>query len=69
MKFSIVLMIAALLQVSAATHAQNITLSRQNISLGQLFEEINKQTGYDFLYNKQILANAKPISIDVVKLH
>jgi len=67
MKLAIALIVAALLQVHTALYAQNITLSKHDISLSQLFKEIKKQTGYDFLYNPEMLKKARPISLDVTK--
>jgi hypothetical protein len=50
MKLTIVLLIAACLQVSAKGYSQKVTLKENNISLQKVFEEIRKQTGYHFFY-------------------
>lgn len=60
-----VLLFAAVFQVSANVHAQRITYSLENVSLVTVFKEIRKQTGYEFLFNSQMLAHAKKVSIDV----
>jgi len=65
MKLTIVLIVAGLLQVHAGSFAQNITLNRQHIPLSQLFKEIKKQTGYDFLYSPEMIEKAKPVDINV----
>ena len=64
-KMTVVLMIAAFLQVSANGFAQKITLSEKNASLEQLFTKIKKQSGYTFLYSPQLIKKTKPVSLDV----
>ncbi len=65
MKILIVLMIAFLTQVSAATFAQKITLHEKNASLLSVFEKINKQCGFNFLVDIELLNTATPINIAV----
>jgi len=65
MKLTIILLVAALLQVHAATIAQTVTLNKKNIPLSQVFKEIKKQTGYDFLYSPDMVEQAKPVSLQV----
>lgn len=60
-----ILLFSVLLQVSASGLAQNVSISKKNISLQQLFVVIKAQTGYDFLYEPQMLYFSKPISLDV----
>lgn len=60
---TLLLLVTALMQVYASSFAQSITLSKQNIQLSELFKEIKKQTGYDFLYNRKTLLGTKPINI------
>src|SRR5437762_1223963 len=60
MKLSIVLLISSIMQVSAATYAQNLSLKQKEITLKQVFKEVKKQTGYDVLYQPDLLnADAK----------
>ncbi|WP_256009029.1 TonB-dependent receptor [Desertivirga xinjiangensis] len=58
-------MIVSLMQVSAASFAQRISLSQKKISLEKVFREIHNQTGYDFLYDKQLLSKRKPVNVNV----
>jgi TonB-linked SusC/RagA family outer membrane protein len=44
------LLFAAIMQVSASTHAQKLTYVQKNASLEQLFKEIKKQTGYNIVW-------------------
>ncbi|MGF7080394.1 SusC/RagA family TonB-linked outer membrane protein [Mucilaginibacter sp. UYCu711] len=59
MKLTAVLIIATLLQVSAASFAQKITYVNSSASLKQIFIEIQKQTGYDILISGDAL-NTEP---------
>jgi len=68
MRLTTIIIIASLLQVSASTFSQTVTLKAKNAPLSQIIKEICAQTDYEFLYNKEILKNSKPVSIDVNNL-
>lgn len=53
MRLTTIILIASLMQVSAATFGQKLTLQQNNIALKQVFKEIRKQTGYDVLYQPE----------------
>ncbi len=63
MKLTVILLTAALLNVSANGLAQKITYSASGTSLEKVFTEIEKQTGFVFLYKEGLLINTKPVSI------
>lgn len=65
MKLTILLLTVVIIQVSAATYAQQVSLSEKNTSLEKVFYKIRKQTGYDFLFTTSLLKGAKPVNIDV----
>ncbi|NRF41971.1 SusC/RagA family TonB-linked outer membrane protein [Pedobacter foliorum] len=65
MKLTILLLTTVILQLSANSFAQKITLSEKNAPLTMVFEKIRTQTGYDFLVTETMLKNAKPVSIQV----
>ncbi|MCZ4222550.1 SusC/RagA family TonB-linked outer membrane protein [Pedobacter rhodius] len=65
MRLTIVILIASLMQVSAASFAQKITLSAKNATLTQVLDKIKAQSGIDFLVSSEILKNSKRVSIDV----
>lgn len=65
MKLTIVLLTVALIQVQAAVKAQTVTLSGKNLPVKKLFQLIKQQTGYVTFYNQEMLADAKPVSVDV----
>src|SRR3569833_304121 len=69
MKFGrVIILLFVLVTAFESVSAQEITLSRKNITLDHLFGEIRKQTGYDFLYNPLILEKAKPVNIVAAKI-
>lgn len=53
------------MQVSAATYAQKISLSKSNATLKTIFREIKSQSGYNFLYTDNLLKNANLVTIEV----
>lgn len=63
MKLTCVIILMALMQVSAATFGQNLTLKKDNISISKIFFEIRKQTGYDVLVESDRLNTAKKINV------
>lgn len=65
MRLTTVILIASLMQVSAASLAQRISLSRSNASLKNIIKELRQQSGYDFIYTDNLLRQAKPVSVDV----
>ncbi|SKD09479.1 TonB-linked outer membrane protein, SusC/RagA family [Chitinophaga ginsengisegetis] len=65
MKLTFVLMIAALMEVSASGYAQKVTLSAKQITLREVFRQIRKQTGYNVVWNVEILKDAQPVALQV----
>ncbi|HEV2481314.1 MAG TPA: SusC/RagA family TonB-linked outer membrane protein, partial [Puia sp.] len=63
MKLTIALFFLATFQVGATSFAQKVTLNGQHITLPQLFETIKQQTGYDFMYDKTLLQQARPVNL------
>ncbi|MBN9385824.1 MAG: SusC/RagA family TonB-linked outer membrane protein [Chitinophagaceae bacterium] len=62
--FSII-MLAGCLQLSASGYSQNVTLSKSNVSLVTVFQEMQKQTGFNFLYTYEDLERAGNINVDL----
>jgi TonB-linked SusC/RagA family outer membrane protein len=65
MKVLLILLTTCLMQVSASTFAQRITLSEKDASLMSVFEKISKQSGYDFVITNELLSGTKPVNINV----
>ena len=64
MKLITLFITIACLQVSAASFAQRVTLSEKDAPLSEVFNKIQRQSGYQFFYKGDLLGNAK-ISIEV----
>ena len=65
MKLTAVILLAACLQVSAKGNAQQISISEKNVSLQKVFKQIQKQSGYNFLYSYEVLQQAGKVNIQI----
>jgi TonB-linked SusC/RagA family outer membrane protein len=65
MKLTTFLLLAAFLQLSARGLSQTLTLNEKNVPLRQVFQKIEKQTGYTFIYKSELLASTNKVSIRV----
>lgn len=65
MRLITIILTVSIMQVSAASFGQRVTLSQQKIPLEQVFRQIHNQTGYDFLYDRQLIGKKRPIDINV----
>lgn len=65
MKFTIIFLLVACLNVQAKGYAQLISLQEKDASLQKLFKEIKRQTGYAFLYTDEVLEKANKVDIVV----
>lgn len=65
MKLTALIILAACLHVSAAGTAQKITIREKNVPIIKLFSAIEKQSGYQFWYDMQLLSKTKPVTVDV----
>lgn len=65
MKLAIMLLTVTCLQLRAESFAQKITLHKSNTSIEKIFETIYEQAGYQFVCTKDMLREAKKVSIDV----
>ncbi|WP_316790449.1 SusC/RagA family TonB-linked outer membrane protein [Pedobacter frigoris] len=63
MKLTFLLITTLLVQISAASLAQKITINQRNIALDKVLAELRDQSGYDFLYTTQTLKGTKPVSL------
>lgn len=65
MKFMVLLTVVACLSGSARGLGQTITLSLDHAPLETVFSEIRRQTGLSFIYTRDQVAQAKPVTIEV----
>lgn len=66
MRLIIIILMATMMQAIAVTgYGQKVTITKTNASIVDVFVEINKQTGYNFLYTNPVIKDAKPISLHI----
>lgn len=65
MKLTIMILIVTLLHVHASSFGQKITLNVKNETLMNILDEVQKQSGYDFLYSSKSLNHGKRVSLRV----
>ncbi|WP_342331913.1 SusC/RagA family TonB-linked outer membrane protein [Pedobacter sp. FW305-3-2-15-E-R2A2] len=63
MKLAAIIMTVFLLQVSASGVAQKVTLNQKSFTLKEVFKEIQKQTGYNVLWQSGKLDDKKRIDV------
>ena len=63
MKITTLILLIALMQVSAASVAQRITFVKKNASLEQIFQEITRQTGYEVFYGDKKFDDSRKINV------
>ncbi|NII28484.1 TonB-dependent receptor [Pseudoflavitalea sp. X16] len=68
MKLTVLLLLTACLQVSAKSYAQQVSLSLKDAPLEKVFKEIQKQTGYQFVYNNRLVRGSRNVSLQVSKV-
>jgi TonB-linked SusC/RagA family outer membrane protein len=64
MKFTAIILLFACLAATAEGYSQ-ITLSEKNVPLQKVFKEIQKQSGYDFLFSYTLVQNAGKVTINI----
>src|SRR2546421_6366654 len=65
MKLTFFLLTAAFLQVSGRGLSQQVTLSFKDAPVEKVFREIERQTGYGFLYTKKMLQELPKVTLNV----
>ncbi len=65
MRLTAILLLTATLHVSAIGLSQTVTIYKSNASLEQIFELLQQQTGYSFMFNSHMLDKAKKVTVRV----
>ena len=65
MKMTAIFLLVAALNVSATGVSQKVTISKKNASLEEVFEMVQKQSGYSFVFNSHLLEKAKKVNLNV----
>ncbi|MHA4893553.1 SusC/RagA family TonB-linked outer membrane protein [Pedobacter sp. PWIIR3] len=67
MRITAFLILVTLLQVSASSYSQQLTMQKSQASLKEIFTQINIQTGYDVVVSSAQLKNTKKVSVSFNK--
>lgn len=65
--FTAMILLITCMHISASSWAQRITLKKRDITLREVFKDINKQTGYQFMWSAKKVKNTTLVSVDVVQ--
>lgn len=65
MRLTAFFIIAACLQSQAKGFSQTVTLSEKNAPLEKVLKDIKHQTGFNFLYDVDLLQQALPVDLEV----
>lgn len=68
MRLTAIILLAAALHVSAKSFSQKITISLKDVSLEKTFAEIERQTGFNFIYFKNQMDHTRNIDLSVTDL-
>ncbi len=68
MKLLVVLLTAAFMQVQAMTYAQYVSVSGRDLPMLKVLEAVEKQTGYVVFGNRDILAAARPVTLNARRM-
>lgn len=68
MKLTVFLFFVALLSARAEGRAQTVSISGKDMPLKEIFNAVEKQTGYVVLSNKELLAGTKTVTLSVFNL-
>lgn len=69
MRLTAVILLAALMQLSASTKAQKVSIVEKNAPLERVLKEIRRQSGYNIIYDLNLILDAKPVSIQVNQIN
>lgn len=64
---NIIIAVCCCLHLSAQV-STSITLKQSNAPLEKVLQEITRQSGYDFLYRKELITKAKKVTIDINRM-
>lgn len=65
MKLSILFLMFAFMQVSAASFAQKVSIKMKNASIDEIFYNLTKQTGQTFIADASLTKKLKPINLNM----
>ncbi len=64
-KLILLLLTVLFFQSNANGYSQVVSFSGKNVPLSSVFSSFEKQTGYSFFFNYEVVKNTKPVSLDI----
>lgn len=65
MRLTTILILVASLHVSARSYAQKINLRNSAIKLENALSDIQKQSGYSFFWDEELISTVQPVAVDI----
>lgn len=65
MRLTTIILLGACLTAGATGFSQKVSLSVKKAPLDKVFRELKKQTGYEFLYNNEMLRNTETVTVEL----
>ncbi|WP_245553357.1 TonB-dependent receptor [Echinicola vietnamensis] len=65
MKWTLILCLSLVFQVTAKVHSQELTLKAKGLPLKEVMEMIESQSKYRFVFNDETVSQSKPVFVDV----
>jgi len=64
-KMTALFFFAFTMQLAAAGFGQTVTISVKDAPIKKVFHEVRKQAGYYFIYNDELIASSKPVTLTI----
>lgn len=65
MRLTAILTLVFTLNLSATTFSQTVSIKGKNLPLYDVFNTINRQTGYEFIYDEKLLQQVAPLNLNM----
>jgi TonB-linked SusC/RagA family outer membrane protein len=65
MRLTAILTLVFTLNLSAKTFSQTVSIKGKNLPLYDVFNAINRQTGYEFIYDEKLLQQVAPLNLNM----
>jgi len=67
MKLTVIILMVTILQVSAATYGQEVSLNVKNVPVNEVLNQLTKQTGFNFICDADIIKATGNVTLKVNK--
>ncbi|WP_202111197.1 TonB-dependent receptor [Sphingobacteruim zhuxiongii] len=66
MKIIMIILVVTMVHVYATSYGQKVSINVKNETLMNILDEVQKQSGYDFLYNNKSIRKGKRVSLNML---